>query len=155
MAVISIDAGVALVKTCRARGQTIAVTIGVFDLLHVGHTHQLAAARREADVLLVSVRADRSVRGPHAADPVTPENERAELVAALASVDAVVIVDDAAFDAVVERLQPNVLVVSVDAGLGEVKARAAVERSGGRVVVAPDSPEWSIDAILARARRGA
>ena len=90
-------------------------TNGVFDLLHPGHVRYLQDARREGDALVVAVNSDRSVRaikGP--ARPLNPEHERAEVLAALACVDAVVIFDEDDPQQIISRLQPDVLVKGAD-----------------------------------------
>src|SRR5690606_25146527 len=93
---LSAEACAALAADARRDGRRVVFTNGVFDLLHPGHVRYLQAARAEGDVLVVAVNSDRSVRGNKGPDrPVTPERERAELLAALACVDAVTIFDDA------------------------------------------------------------
>src|SRR6266550_4688820 len=95
MSVLSEPDAVAFVAAHRAAGRRVAMTNGVFDLLHPGHVRYLQAARREADALVVAGNSDRSVRdykGP--TRPITPEQERAEILAALACVDAVLIFDE-------------------------------------------------------------
>ena len=92
---LTLDAAVGFVAAKRGAGQRIVFTNGVFDLLHPGHVRYLTAARAEGDVLIVGVNTDRSVRankGP--ARPITPEAERAEILGALAVVDAVVLFDE-------------------------------------------------------------
>jgi len=93
----------------------VVLTNGVFDLLHPGHVRYLQTARARGDVLIVAVNSDRSVRaakGP--TRPVIPEQERAEIIAALRAVDAAVIVDDETTQAVVDRLKPDVVVTAAD-----------------------------------------
>src|SRR5215211_2495702 len=93
----------------RAAGRTIAFANGCFDLLHVGHVRYLRAAAAEADRLIVAVNDDESVRdlkGPP--QPVLPGEERAELVAALAAVDYVVLFADRTVGRLLERLKPDV-----------------------------------------------
>src|SRR5918992_91080 len=93
--VLSPQAARRLVQGLRAAGKRIAFTNGVFDLLHPGHVRYLRAARAEADALIVGLNSDRSVRANKGPDrPITPENERAEILAALACVDAVVLFDE-------------------------------------------------------------
>src|SRR5688572_31692184 len=95
MRVLSSIDSAAFADSLRRDGQRIVFTNGVFDLLHPGHVRYLQAARSEGDALIVGVNSDRSVRankGP--SRPIIPENERAELLAALACVDAVVIFDE-------------------------------------------------------------
>lgn len=129
-------------------------TNGVFDLVHPGHTEYLAAAKAHGDVLIVAVNSDRSVRankGPER--PLLPEAERAELIAALAVVDAVLIFDDETPAEVVRRIQPDVLVKGADWGADEIVGRDTVEARGGRVVRIDLVPGYSTSAIVSRIRQ--
>jgi D-beta-D-heptose 7-phosphate kinase/D-beta-D-heptose 1-phosphate adenosyltransferase len=139
----------------RAAGRRVVFTNGVFDLLHPGHVRYLAAARAEGDVLIVAVNSDRSVRaqdkGPDR--PITGEAERAEILAALACVDAVVIFDEETPLAIVSAVQPDVLAKGADWAADAIVGRDVVEARGGRVVRLPLAPGYSTTAILARARR--
>ena len=132
----------------------VVFTNGVFDLLHPGHTRYLADARAQGDVLVVAVNSDRSVRalakGPDR--PVTPEHERAELLAALAAVDAVVVFDEDTPQLIVEAIQPDVLVKGADWADDAIVGRDIVEGRGGRVVRVPLAPGYSTTAILDRIR---
>lgn len=140
----------------RAAGRRVVFTNGVFDLLHPGHTRYLAEARAFGDVLVVAVNSDRSVRaqqkGPDR--PITPEAERAELLAALACVDAVVVFDEDTPQAIVSAVQPDVLVKGADWAADNIVGRDVVEARGGRVVRIPLADGYSTTSILARARRG-
>lgn len=116
-------------------GGRVVFTNGVFDLLHPGHVGYLADARRLGDALIVGVNSDRSVRaikGP--TRPITPERERAELLLALASVDAAVIFDEDTPLAIITAVQPDVLVKGADWGPTNIVGRDVVEQRGGRVV---------------------
>ncbi len=116
MPTLSLDEAVALVTRLRAGGKKVVFTNGVFDLLHPGHVRYLAEARAQGDALIVGLNSDRSVRaqnkGPER--PINPETERAEVVGALAAVDAVVIFDEETPHEIVSRLQPDVLVKGAD-----------------------------------------
>jgi D-beta-D-heptose 7-phosphate kinase/D-beta-D-heptose 1-phosphate adenosyltransferase len=152
-AVLTIDQAVAFVKRLRSGGKTVVFTNGVFDLLHPGHVRYLAEARRLGDALLVGVNSDRSVRaikGP--GRPITSEAERAEILAALASVDGAVIFDEDTPHAIISRLQPDILVKGADWGADRIVGRDVVEGRGGRVVRIPLAPGYSTTAILARIR---
>jgi rfaE bifunctional protein nucleotidyltransferase chain/domain len=140
----------AFVKRERQAGKTIVFTNGVFDLLHVGHLRYLEYARALGDVLVVGVNSDASVRrlGKGADRPVTPENERAELLASLSCVDAVVIFDEDTPARTVEHLQPDVLVKGADWEGRDIPGRDSVERRGGRVVFAPFQTGYSTTRIL-------
>jgi rfaE bifunctional protein nucleotidyltransferase chain/domain len=118
-----------------ASGGTLVFTNGVFDLLHPGHVRYLSEARRLGDALIVGINSDRSVRankGP--SRPITPERERAELVAALRSVDAVTIFDEETPHALIAAVQPDVLVKGADWGADHIVGRDVVEARGGSVV---------------------
>lgn len=153
MPVLSLDACRAKVIALRQIGQRIVFTNGVFDLLHPGHTRYLAAARAEGEALIVGVNSDRSVRGNKGSDrPIVPEAERAELVAALAVVDAVVIFDSPTPADVIAALQPDILVKGADWAADAIVGRETVEARGGRVVRVPIEAGWSTTSILAAAR---
>ena len=124
----------ALVGGVRAAGRTVVFTNGVFDLLHVGHLRYLQQARALGDALIVGLNSDRSVRankGP--SRPVTPEAERAEILEALACVDAVVVFDHETPHELIAALQPDVLVKGADWLPGTIVGADIVEARGGRV----------------------
>ncbi len=140
----------------RAAGRVVVFTNGVFDVLHPGHTRYLAEARAQGDALIVAVNSDRSVRAQNkgADRPITPEHERAELLGALAVVDAVVLFDDDTPLEIVSAVQPDVLVKGADWAADAIVGRDVVEARGGRVVRIPLAPGYSTTTILERARRG-
>ena len=147
--VLSVSEAVAFVEHLRHAGKAVVFTNGVFDLLHPGHVRYLQDARREGDALIVAVNSDRSVRaikGP--SRPVNPEAERAEVVAALASVDAVVVFDEDTPQEVVGRLQPDVLVKGADWANDAIVGRDTVEARGGRVVRIALAEGHSTSAII-------
>jgi D-glycero-beta-D-manno-heptose 1-phosphate adenylyltransferase len=139
----------------RAAGRVVVFTNGVFDVLHPGHTRYLADARAEGDVLIVAVNSDRSVRAQNkgADRPIHPEQERTELLSALACVDAVVIFDEDTPFAIVSAVEPDVLVKGADWAADAIVGRDVVEARGGRVVRIALAPGYSTTAILERARR--
>lgn len=135
----------------RARGVAVALANGAFDLLHVGHVRHLRAARETAGALVVAVNADASVRlakGP--SRPVVPEAERAELVAALACVDAVVLFAERDATDVIRALRPDVHCKGTDYTVETVPERALVESFGGRVAIVGDPKSHSTTALAAR-----
>jgi len=139
----------------RAEGKTVVFTNGVFDLLHPGHVRYLADARAEGDRLIVAVNSDRSVRaikGP--TRPINAEQERAEILSALASVDAVVIFDEDDPHAVISEVQPDVLVKGADWDADRIIGRDVVEERGGRVIRIPFAPGFSTTAMIEKIRRG-
>lgn len=150
----TLAAAAAQVDRWRREGRRIAFTNGVFDILHPGHVRYLHAARAEADVLVVAVNSDRSVRGNKGDDrPVTPELERAERLAALDAVDAVLVFDEPTPAAVIAAIQPDVLVKGADWAADAVVGRDTVEGRGGRLVRVPVEAGWSTTSILERVRR--
>jgi D-beta-D-heptose 7-phosphate kinase/D-beta-D-heptose 1-phosphate adenosyltransferase len=153
VSVLAIDEAAHFADACRVAGQVVVFTNGVFDLLHPGHVRYLHAARREGDALIVGVNSDRSVRankGPHR--PLVPAAERAEVLSALADVDAVVIFDEDTPHEIIERLQPDVLVKGADWAADRIVGRDIVEGRGGRVVRVPVEPGHSTSAIVAGIR---
>lgn len=136
-------------EAVRAAGRTLVFTNGVFDLLHPGHVRYLRAARRLGDVLVVGVNADRSVRrnkGP--GRPVNSEQERAEVLAALGCVDAVVVFDEETPAEVVRAIGPDVLVKGADWPADRIVGRDTVEARGGRVVLMPVEAGYSTTRLL-------
>lgn len=135
----------------RAEGRRLVFTNGCFDLLHVGHVRYLEAARRLGDALLVAVNSDRSVRVLKGAGrPVMSEGERAEVLAALSSVDFVTVFEEESPRALIAELLPDVLVKGGDYALEEIHGREEVERAGGRVVALPFVEGASTTGIIER-----
>jgi rfaE bifunctional protein nucleotidyltransferase chain/domain len=151
---LSISEAESLVARWRAEGRTVVFTNGVFDLLHPGHLRYLQAARAQGDALIVAVNSDRSVRankGP--SRPINSERERAEVVAALRCVDAVVIFDEETPAEIIRRLQPDVLVKGADWPADQIVGRDTVEARGGRVVRIPVEEGFSTTTLIERVRR--
>jgi D-glycero-beta-D-manno-heptose 1-phosphate adenylyltransferase len=138
----------------RARGLTIVFTNGVFDLLHPGHIRYLQEARRLGDALMVGLNSDRSVRAldKGAGRPIMPELERAEVLAALAAVDVVVIFDEDTPHEIVSALHPDILVKGADWGPDNIVGRDVVEARGGRVVRIPVVQGYSTSRLIDRVR---
>lgn len=151
---MTIAEGQALVARLRAAGKTIVFTNGVFDLLHPGHVRYLQRARALGDALIVGMNADRSVRaikGP--SRPITPEDERAEVLAALACVDAVVIFDADTPHDLIAALQPDILVKGADWAADAIVGRDIVEARGGKVVRIPVEQGYGTSAIIRSIRK--
>jgi rfaE bifunctional protein nucleotidyltransferase chain/domain len=127
---------VALVERARREGKNIVFTNGVFDILHPGHVRYLKDARGLGDVLIVGVNSDRSARAQGKAPdrPINTEAERSEVLAALASVDGVVIFDEDTPHEIINAIQPDILVKGADWGENAIVGRDIVEARGGRVV---------------------
>jgi|SRR5205085_9611022 len=135
----------------RARGRRLVFTNGCFDILHVGHVRYLRQARALGGALLVAVNSDRSVRALKGAGrPLMSEGERAELLAALASVDFVTVFDDESPRALIAYLLPDVLAKGGDYALEEIHGREEVEAAGGRVVSLPFVEGASTTSIIER-----
>jgi len=155
MRVLSREGAAVWAAAERTAGHRVVFTNGVFDVLHPGHTRYLSDARALGDALIVAVNSDRSVRAQHKGPdrPINPEAERAELLAALAVVDAVVVFDEDTPHDIITAVQPDVLVKGADWASDAIVGRDVVEARGGRVERITLSPGYSTTAILARARR--
>jgi D-beta-D-heptose 7-phosphate kinase/D-beta-D-heptose 1-phosphate adenosyltransferase len=141
------------VRDARAAGKRIVFTNGVFDLLHPGHLRYLQAAREHGDALIVGLNSDASVRRNKGQErPINSENERAEVLSALASVDAVSIFDDDTPADIIRRVQPDILVKGADWPADQIVGRDTVEARGGRVILVPVEQGYSTSAIIEKIR---
>lgn len=149
-----LDQAVEWMAQQRAEGKIVVFTNGVFDLLHPGHVRYLQDARKLGGALIVAINSDRSVRtlGKGTDRPINPAAERAEVVAALACVDAVVIFDEPTPHDVVKALQPDVLVKGADWAAGAIIGADVVEARGGRVVRIPVAEGYSTSKLIERVR---
>ena len=137
----------------KRNGRRIVFTNGCFDLLHPGHIQSLEQARALGDALIVGINGDASVRelkGP--GRPILPERERAEILAALECVDAVIIFHELTPREIIAALLPDLLVKGGDWAGDQIIGREEVEAAGGRVVSLPVVPGYSTTAILAKMR---
>jgi rfaE bifunctional protein nucleotidyltransferase chain/domain len=142
------------VRGARAEGRRIVFTNGVFDILHPGHLRYLQAARRHGDLLVVGLNSDASVRrNKGASRPINAEAERAEVLAALACVDAVSVFDDDTPADIIKRVQPDVLVKGADWPADQIVGRDTVEARGGRVILEPVEQGYSTTAIIEKVIR--
>lgn len=147
------DAAVRAVRGAQRRGERVVFTNGCFDLLHVGHVRSLEQARRLGERLVVGVNSDASVRGlKGTARPLVPARQRAEVLAALAAVDWVVIFGSATPQSLIRALRPDVLAKGGDWSLAEIVGREDVEGWGGRVVRLRQVPGVRTSALLRHAR---
>ena len=138
----------------RAAGQKLVFTNGVFDILHVGHVRYLEEARALGDRLLVAVNSDATVRELKGQGrPLMNQDERAEILAALRTVDYVTIFDDISPRSLIARLLPDVLVKGGDYALDEIHGREEVEAAGGRVVSLPFVKGASSSRIIEKMRK--
>lgn len=153
--VLSREQAVELVRRLRAAGARIVFTNGVFDLLHPGHVRYLQEARRYGDALVVGLNSDASVRrNKGEGRPLVPEAERAEALAALSCVDAVVHFDEDTPADVVRAVQPDVLVKGADWPADQIVGRDTVEARGGKVIRVAIERGYSTTALIGRIRVG-
>ncbi|HKV23875.1 MAG TPA: D-glycero-beta-D-manno-heptose 1-phosphate adenylyltransferase [Candidatus Acidoferrum sp.] len=139
----------------KRNGRRVVFTNGCFDLLHPGHISLLEQARALGDILVVGINSDSSVqflKGP--GRPVIPEHERAEILAALECVDAVLIFDELSPREVIARLLPDILVKGGDWPGNQIVGREEVEAAGGRVVSVPVVQGYSTTEMLRKIREG-
>ena len=150
---LTTDEAVGLVQSLRGAGRTVVFTNGVFDLLHPGHVRYLQSARALGEALIVGLNGDASVRrnkGP--GRPINDERERAEVLAGLESVDAVVLFDDDTPAEIIRRLQPDILVKGADWAADQIVGRDTVESRGGRVVRVTVEQGYSTSSLVQKVR---
>ena len=141
------------VDEARRAGRTVALANGCFDVLHVGHVRYLAGAKAEAEVLVVGVNGDESVRrlkGP--GRPVMPAEDRALMVAALRSVDHVLVFEEDDVARLLLALRPDVHCKGTDYALDTVPERDVVRSYGGRVAIVGDPKDHDTRGLLKRIR---
>ncbi|HEV2398487.1 MAG TPA: adenylyltransferase/cytidyltransferase family protein [Candidatus Sulfotelmatobacter sp.] len=133
----------------RAAGEQITLANGNFDLLHVGHVRYLRGAKALGGRLVVAINSDESVRMLKGEGrPIMPEDERAEIVAALADVDAVVIFPELDVRAIIREIRPDIQAKGTDYTADSVPERDTVEQCGGRVAIVGDPKDHSTTEIL-------
>lgn len=151
--VLTLDETIVRFGREKRNGKRVVFTNGCFDLLHPGHIQSLETARGLGDLLIVGLNSDESVRelkGP--GRPVIPAGERAEILASLECVDAVLIFDELTPQRVVAALLPDILVKGGDWPGNQIVGREEVERAGGKVVLVEVVPGYSTSEILKRIR---
>jgi len=142
------------VEEWRRAGERIVLTNGNFDLLHVGHVRYLRGAKALGGKLVVAINSDESVRALKGEGrPVMPAGERAEIVAALADVDAVVIFPELDVRALIREIRPDIQAKGTDYTVDSVPERDAVAEYGGRVAIVGDPKNHSTSEII-RSRLG-
>jgi rfaE bifunctional protein nucleotidyltransferase chain/domain len=154
---LTLDGAAAIREQARAARRVVVFTNGCFDLLHVGHVRNLEAARGQGDMLLVGINTDRSVRALKGTGrPIVPERQRAEVVAALASVSYVVLFDEPTAETLIERLRPDVYCKGEEYAPpnGRPIPEASIVRAyGGRLAYLPLVPNSSTTDIVERIRK--
>ncbi len=147
--VVSQDDLILHIAVRKRNGERVVFTNGCFDLLHPGHIRCLEQARALGDLLVVVINSDASVRQLKGEPrPLVPQQERAEILAALAAVDYVVIFDAPTPHQLIATLRPDVLVKGGDWGPNEIVGGEEVEAAGGRVISIPLEPGYSTTDIL-------
>ncbi len=139
----------ARVDEWRRAGERITLANGGFDLLHVGHVRYLRGAKALGGKLVVAVNSDDSVRALKGEGrPIMPAEERAEIVAALADVDAVVIFPELDVRAIISEIRPDIQAKGTDYTADSVPERDAVAKYGGRVAIVGDSKNHSTSELI-------
>ncbi len=137
------------VERWRRSGESITLANGNFDLLHVGHVRYLGAAKALGGKLVVAVNSDHSVRALKGEGrPLMPEHERAEIIAALAAVDAVVIFPELDVRAIIREIHPDIHAKGTDYTTDSVPERDTLAEYGGRVAIVGDSKDHSTSEII-------
>jgi rfaE bifunctional protein nucleotidyltransferase chain/domain len=147
--ILTIEQAEEQVRSLARQGRRVVLVFGCFDLLHPGHTRYLAAARKLGDILLVAVNSDRSAHALKGKGrPVLPALERAEILAALETVDYVTIFDDPSPAAPIVRLRPHIVAqASDDEPFGDTGAQP-METAGAQLVRLPVIPGYSTSALI-------
>jgi rfaE bifunctional protein nucleotidyltransferase chain/domain len=154
MKVMTREQLVPLLRAARTQGKRIVFTNGCFDLMHIGHTRYLQAAKALGDVLVVGVNSDASVRSLNKAPdrPVVTEAQRAEVLAALGCVDYVAIFSEPDPLNLITAVQPDVLVKGGDWDMDRIIGRGVVEQRGGVVRTIPLVPNMSTTSLIQQIR---
>ncbi len=152
--ILSLDQLLSTLSAERAGGKRIVFTNGCFDLMHIGHTRYLQAAKALGDTLVIGVNSDASVRSLDKAPdrPIVPDAQRAEVLAALGCVDYVVIFDESDPLQLITAVQPDILVKGGDWTLDRIVGRDVVEARGGVVKTIPLVSGLSTTGLLQRIR---
>jgi rfaE bifunctional protein nucleotidyltransferase chain/domain len=152
--ILSLDQLLSTLSAERAGGKRIVLTNGCFDLMHIGHTRYLQAAKALGDTLVIGVNSDASVRSLDKAPdrPIVPDAQRAEVLAALGCVDYVVIFDESDPLQLITAVQPDILVKGGDWTLDRIVGRDVVEARGGVVKTIPLVSGLSTTGLLQRIR---
>src|SRR5256714_639230 len=154
--IVTAEEARAIANDMRERGRKLVFTNGCFDLLHVGHVRYLAAARRLGDVLLVAINGDESVRALKGEGrPLNREADRAEVIAAVGSVDYVVIFQEVRATALLEKVRPAIYVKGGDYTAESLHAeeRSALERMGTEVRILPFEAGHSTSNLLEKKKK--
>ena len=154
--IVNPDRLAAIAESLRAQGRKLVLTNGCFDLLHAGHVRYLQAARALGDALAVAINGGDSVRALKGEGrPLNTESDRAEIVAALACVDYVVVFSEMRVTRLIEKVRPAIYVKGGDytpASL-DPEERAALEKAGAEIRILPFEPGYSTSGLIERMKR--
>jgi rfaE bifunctional protein nucleotidyltransferase chain/domain len=146
---------IAAVEGERASAKTVVLANGCFDLLHVGHIRYLQGAKQLGDVLVIGINSDAQTRALKGEGrPFTPEQERAEIVAAIRGVDLVTIFDEATVEQLIRDIRPDVHAKGTDYTMDTVPEREIIREVGGRVAIVGDPKDHSSTDLIAAVRCG-
>lgn len=149
MKLVSRDQIAEVAKKNKAAGKTLVFTNGCFDIIHAGHVRYLAEARKLGDCLIVGLNSDCSVRelkGP--TRPVNHQEDRAEVMAALAAVDYVVVFDERTAENLISKVKPDIYVKGGDYCIEDIPEAKIVDTNGGKTVLIPEVPGRSSSNII-------
>jgi D-glycero-beta-D-manno-heptose 1-phosphate adenylyltransferase len=139
-----------VVKLIKLQHRTVVLANGCFDLLHVGHIRYLEASKKLGDILVVAINNDASIRKiKDCHRPIIPGRARAEIIAAMASVDYVVLFGETSVDRVIRELQPDIQSKGTDYNVRNVPERDTVASYGGRVAIAGDRKSHATKDLIA------
>ena len=154
--IVALEDLAARVKNLRGGGKRVVATNGCFDLLHVGHVRYLASARALGDILIVGINGNQSVRELKGRNrPINNEHDRAEVLAALESVDLVAIFPELRATAFIKQAAPDIYVKGGDYKMETLNAeeRAALEEVGSKIEIIPFEKGYSTSGLLERSRK--
>ena len=139
-----------VVKLIKLQHRTIVLANGCFDLLHVGHIRYLEASKKLGDILVVAINSDSSIRKiKDRHRPIVPGRARAEIIAAMAAVDYVVLFGETSVDRVILELRPDIQAKGTDYNVRNVPERDTVTSYGGRVAIAGDRKSHATRDLIA------
>ncbi|WP_371363065.1 D-beta-D-heptose 1-phosphate adenylyltransferase [Sporomusa rhizae] len=140
-----------IVRNIKAAGKNLVFTNGCFDILHAGHVRYLAGARALGDCLIVGLNSDKSVRGLKGpARPINGQDDRAEVLAALAAVDYVVIFEETTAENLINEIKPDIYAKGGDYTVEKLPESKIVAAHGGRIVLVPEVPGRSSSNIISK-----
>lgn len=146
---------VARLADARGQGSSIVLANGCFDLLHVGHIRYLSGAKELGDVLVVGINSDRQAHALKGKGrPFMPQNERAELIAALKCVDIVTVFDEPTVEQMIRDIRPDIHAKGTDYTTDTVPERDIIREIGGRVAIVGDAKDHSSTELIGKRGKG-